>query len=245
MTINYYIRDDISGLASSGITLRDPQGVKHFFWGPGGDADEYGYFLGDPTAWKRYEKTIILPQGSAPGIWGISEMNVRDFAFNDYTYNFVETLIFQPDDSEDGWVLFAEMEDEQLLNIGLTNSTTNGYGYTYRIISEASGEEISGTYSPNAKTRAVGDCRIDVSSLPNGKLIVIVTAKDGEDNVLSVKSTIVNKTSSTSIEDIVNDSDNSKAEYYNMQGINVNSSILAPGIYIMRQGNKSSKILVK
>ena len=40
------------------------------------------------------------------------------------------------------------------------------------------------------------------------------------------------------------DSDTSAARYYNLQGIEVDASHLAPGIYIVRQGNKSRKTLV-
>ena len=35
------------------------------------------------------------------------------------------------------------------------------------------------------------------------------------------------------------------AEYYNLQGMRVNGDRLTPGIYIMRQGSKTSKILVR
>ena len=40
------------------------------------------------------ERTVILPAGSIPGIWGIAEINVRDRARNLERYNFVELVHF-------------------------------------------------------------------------------------------------------------------------------------------------------
>lgn len=185
--ISFYARDNISGICSYGVTLRDPQG-KMFTYG-GGDGipyDEYGYFDGDPTAWRKYGMTIILPQGSAPGIWGVAEMNVRDLAFNDFTYNFVETMIFEPDDSEDGWVLFADIEDSNLY-FTLNSSEGGGFGYTWRVIHEETGREISGEYKYTG-LRSAGQVNVDLSGMPEGELIIIVTAKDASGEVSAVKS---------------------------------------------------------
>ena len=186
VNISYYVRDNISGFSVSNITLRDPQGIQHFYWANNGPVDSEGYFAGDPTAWKRYEQTIILPQGSAPGIWGIAAMGVRDHAYNDYDYNFVETLIFEPDDSEDGWELFAEIEDSSLV-FGLDSAEGAGFGFTWRIIHEESGMEICGD-SYGSLTRASGQLRADISSMPGGSLILIVQALGEDGGVVAVKS---------------------------------------------------------
>ena len=50
---------------------------------------------------------------------------------------------------------------------------------------------------------------------------------------------------SAGIEGVGADSADSAARYYNLQGIEVDASHLAPGIYIVRQGNKSHKTLVR
>lgn len=47
------------------------------------------------------------------------------------------------------------------------------------------------------------------------------------------------------IDDILGDENNGAVEFYNLQGIKVGSDNLIPGIYIMRQGVKSSKVLIK
>jgi hypothetical protein len=74
--------------------LLDPQGLSHF---------QYHYhpnfytqfFDGDPTAWAEYEIDVVLPVGSAPGTWGLQELDVQDKARNMRNYNFVETVQFQ------------------------------------------------------------------------------------------------------------------------------------------------------
>ena len=49
---------------------------------------------GDATAWRRYEINVTLPIGSAPGIWGLSEMSLMDKAHNRASYDFTEVLRF-------------------------------------------------------------------------------------------------------------------------------------------------------
>ncbi|MBT5324067.1 MAG: hypothetical protein HOJ96_01905 [Campylobacteraceae bacterium] len=92
--ITYYAKDDKSGLGKVNYRLLDPQGISHF---------EYHYhenfrtlyFEGDPTAWTKYEINVVLPAGSAPGIWGLQELEVYDKANNRESYNFVETMHFE------------------------------------------------------------------------------------------------------------------------------------------------------
>lgn len=50
---------------------------------------------------------------------------------------------------------------------------------------------------------------------------------------------------SSAITDINVDNANAPVEYFNLQGIRVNADQLIPGIYVVRQGNKTSKVLVR
>ena len=94
VTIVYYARDDKSGLGQVSYRLLDPQGGSH---------SEYHYhenfrtefFVGDPTAWKRYEINAVLPVGSAPGTWGLESMELSDKVDNKNAQSFVENLHFQ------------------------------------------------------------------------------------------------------------------------------------------------------
>ncbi len=95
--ITFRIKDNISGYEISSMRLRDPQGVMHHFYHyPKG----YGgmYFIGDPTLFKKYRQTIVLPVGSAPGTWGLAEMIVFDKAGNTLRTDFTETVRFEVND---------------------------------------------------------------------------------------------------------------------------------------------------
>jgi hypothetical protein len=96
VTIEYYARDDISGYGSGGnLKLRDPQGIEHRY--PTYHRNWYtDYFDGDPRAWEKYVFQVILPRGSVPGIWGLSQMTLIDKAGQAKGYDFTETVRFDP-----------------------------------------------------------------------------------------------------------------------------------------------------
>ena len=47
------------------------------------------------------------------------------------------------------------------------------------------------------------------------------------------------------IDSITGDATDAPAEFYNLQGIRMDGNSLTPGIYIMRQGSKATKVLVR
>ncbi len=96
VTIKYFVRDDISGYGNnSNFILRDPQGIEHFYWFY--HRNTYTeYFDGDPTAWEEYTQQVLLPRGSVPGVWGLSQMVLTDKAGNGQPYSFTETVRFDP-----------------------------------------------------------------------------------------------------------------------------------------------------
>lgn len=207
VTINFYARDDISGLGPVDYHFIDPQGVLHgnyWFY----HRNFYTtFFEGNPTAWEHYQITHILPQGSAPGRWGLGQMTISDKAANEYTYNFVETLIFEPDDDMSKYILFADMNDSNMLYLTLTSESGSHFGYNYRVIHEESGQEISGTYAGHkseitAMSNNPADVSIDVSSLPDGELIVIANVLDENGKIETSKSTRVNKMGQSSVSEI-------------------------------------------
>ena len=92
-----------SGFANGSYTLRDPQGLErnysmlqtgesiNSFYSIQPDSSIYGY--------KRYYFKTLLPVGSPPGLWGVSEINTYDHARNRKYYNFVELVRFDVDQS--------------------------------------------------------------------------------------------------------------------------------------------------
>ena len=95
VTIKYWARDDKSGLGTVAYNLRDPQGKDHFYYASHANTHTL-FFHGDPAAWTSYTETVVLPAGSAPGTWGLANMVLHDKAGNRKTYDFTETLIFEP-----------------------------------------------------------------------------------------------------------------------------------------------------
>jgi len=93
VNIVYHAKDDKSGLGVVNYSLRDPQGIEHF---------EYHYhenyyslfFEGKPDEIVRYEINSILPEGSAPGKWGLTHITLVDKANNQKTYEFTEIIHF-------------------------------------------------------------------------------------------------------------------------------------------------------
>lgn len=241
VTINYYARDDKSGYDIGDYTLLDPQGIGHFEWHyiPGRGTM---FFDGDPTVWKRYTINCVLPQGSAPGIWGLASLGLRDKAMNERTYNFVETLIFEPDDNLDDYILLSDIKDEEL-TLKMTKTEGNDYSYGYRIINEDTGEEISGemtaqTTSKARLTRAsdssVTDADyaaiIDLSKLSDGNCIAIVQVKDGDGKAVAVRNTRFVKGNATSIDKIDVGEYDKLTPIYDLQGRKIITP--AKGVYI-------------
>ena len=106
--ITFRIKDNISGYEISSMRLRGPHGVTHHFYHyPEG----YGrmYFTGDPTLFKKYQQTIVLPVGSVPGTWGLAEMTVFDKAGNRLQADFTEIVRFEVNDAP----IYAESDVNQ------------------------------------------------------------------------------------------------------------------------------------
>ena len=93
VTITFKVKDNLSGYSLGSLRLRDPQGLTtHFYHYPPNGGTIFPH-PGD-TDWKFHTATKTLPVGSAPGTWGLFEMNVTDRAENFKTHDFTETITF-------------------------------------------------------------------------------------------------------------------------------------------------------
>ena len=104
----FRVKDNISGYRSTDMLLRDPQGVEHFFRHHRNEYYYSVYFPGDPTVYKTYQETIILPVGSVPGIWGLAEMTVWDKAQNKLLADFTEIARFEVETARAKPVVMAD-----------------------------------------------------------------------------------------------------------------------------------------
>ena len=114
--VTFKIKDDISGYAISDLYLRDPLGVMHREWHWISNRDYHRlYFNGDPTVYTTYDKTILLPVGSAPGTWGLAEMKVTDKAGNALHADFTEIVRFEVDDGS--YITKSDINKDGVVNI--------------------------------------------------------------------------------------------------------------------------------
>ena len=97
VNFTFRVKDDISGYKLGYFTMRDPQGLTtpDYHYAPRRNDI---YPSDEDFEWTEYTATVILPPGSAPGTWGITELTLRDRALNFKTYNFTEIVSFQVDD---------------------------------------------------------------------------------------------------------------------------------------------------
>lgn len=99
--ITFKVKDDISGYHSNYMYLRDPNGTMHGSFRHYVPRPNYSsvYYSFDPTVYKTYTKTIILPAGSIPGTWGLAQMKVRDKGRNRILVDFTEIIRFEVQDT--------------------------------------------------------------------------------------------------------------------------------------------------
>jgi hypothetical protein len=93
VTVTFKVRDNNSGYNVASLSLRDPQGINHQFWAYNDDTWTL-FSTDDVTEWHTYTRNIVLPVGSAPGTWGMSEMTIHDRAGNFKGYDFTEIVHF-------------------------------------------------------------------------------------------------------------------------------------------------------
>lgn len=92
------MRDNISGPHQAVFYTRDPHGnvFQHIFAKHhNGMYPDY-----DVTKWKQLNFTFLLPEGSAPGRWGIISCTVGDRAQNSTAYDFTEIVRFKVTDEQ-------------------------------------------------------------------------------------------------------------------------------------------------
>ncbi|MDE2756771.1 MAG: carboxypeptidase-like regulatory domain-containing protein, partial [Acidobacteriota bacterium] len=93
VTLTFRIRDNFAGFTHGYLYLRDPQGIEHGFWVY--TPNRFNLFPSeDPSLWTTHTWTVVLPEGSAPGTWGLANMTVRDRAQNFRQYDFTEIIHF-------------------------------------------------------------------------------------------------------------------------------------------------------
>ena len=98
VTVEFYVKDDVSGYSSATIVIRDPLGGERSYGHSGTDNYPHTrglYFQGDPTVFRKYTSDFRLPVGSIPGVWGVIGISVSDKAGNNIYHDFTEITRFE------------------------------------------------------------------------------------------------------------------------------------------------------
>ena len=97
VNITITISDNLSGVRIGYLKLIDPQGLLHEDWIYFEGINHTGTYspFEDNTTPRTFTIKRTLPAGSAPGIWGIYEISLTDFAENSVVYNFAEIVHFE------------------------------------------------------------------------------------------------------------------------------------------------------
>jgi len=93
----FRVKDDISGYNLGYYKFRDPQGLTSAYYHYP-DSRSSLFPTDFDSDWYEYTATVMLPVGSAPGQWGVTELTLRDRAQNFRTYDFTEIVRFDVDE---------------------------------------------------------------------------------------------------------------------------------------------------
>ncbi len=119
VTVEYYVKDDISGFEKGSIVIRDPLGGErdHTILGPYYYGAGWGgiYFQDDPKVYRKYTGYIYLPEGSVPGIWGVIGISVTDKAGNTIYHDFTEITRFEVIETQAAPTVTVTLPDKNAL----------------------------------------------------------------------------------------------------------------------------------
>ncbi len=190
-----------SGVATVGFVLRDPLG-NDFSYATGNSTmnhPELDYYDFNPdlnSNWAVYHFDLVLPAGSAPGIWGMASADIRDKAGNIKRYSFVELVRFDiiESDVELDEPLAAEILSDyvnasNVENISATISCSpcEGLNYLYTIYSLTGGAVVQGNGVFEADSMDLNE--INTSGVLDGTILFTVQVTDSEDQLIATLST--------------------------------------------------------
>lgn len=195
-----------AGVRSVSLVLRDPQG-KQFGFQTGNstmnhpDLDLANTEPDRNSDWKNYRFDLVLPQGSAPGVWGISDIVIQDKVGNTQSYNFVEYVRFDTIDSD--ITLDSPLEIEildKVINAGNVSSIKvkmscapcQGLNYVATIYSRFGG----GAVVRNEGTLTADEVIIEnmnTAGILDGEVNLTVQLTDTEDKLVATKTTAYTK----------------------------------------------------
>jgi hypothetical protein len=200
--------DKESGIRSITFTLRDPQGREYGFQTGNGTMNHTPLWenndWGIPNygdEWKVYDFDFLLPEGSAPGLWGLQAATVQDLVGNIRRYSFVEYIRFDVIKSD--IVLEAPLEIEildKVINAGNVDSIRvkmacipcEGLGYVATIYSRFGGGAVVRNEGVLDANEVIIE-NLNTAGILDGEVNLKVQLIDTESNLITVKEAVYTK----------------------------------------------------
>ena len=195
-----------AGVYIVNLTLRDPQGKKTGYQTGNGTMNHPDLDLGNTSPelnsnWKNYRFNLVLPQGSAPGVWGISDIVVIDKVGNTKSYNFEEYVRFD--------IIESDVELDEPLEIEIIDKAINA-GNVASIKAKISCipctdlkyvATIYSRYGGGAVVKSEGILdsneniieNLDTTGILDGEVNLTVQLTDSESNLIATKTTFYSK----------------------------------------------------
>lgn len=134
-------------------------------------------------------------------------------------------------------------------NVITVKANQNGYKLV-KVVFTGSGVNKTVTASTGSYANGVWTPETAVAQEANSNdIVTAVTLTPGAtmniNNINVIYAEDANATTSAIDSIVVDGDENAPAEYFNIQGVRVNADQLVPGLYIVRQGSKTLKIIVK
>ena len=155
---------------------------------------------------------------------------------------------YQAYSTAEGWSFFSSFIEMGNITVTFNNSNVSvPEGQTYTLSAEITKpddlEIYTYWYTSDASIASVDRDGV-LTARKQGTATITLEVNDYLGRMFTA-SCEVTVTEASGVEDIVVDGSTAPAEYYNLNGVRVNSSTLTPGIYIKLQGGKAEKVLVK
>ena len=195
-----------AGVYIVNLTLRDPQGKKTGYQTGNGTMNHPDLDLGNTSPelnsnWKNYRFNLVLPQGSAPGVWGISDIVIIDKVGNTKSYNFEEYVRFD--------IIESDVELDEPLEIEIIDKAINA-GNVASIKAKISCipctdlkyvATIYSRYGGGAVVKSEGILdsneniieNLDTTGILDGEVNLTVQLTDSESNLIATKTTFYSK----------------------------------------------------
>lgn len=202
-----YINQE-AGINNGSYTLRDPQG-KTFTFQMYGDLDkqfktQVFYTLkdpiGKPSDWRKYRVSVILPKGSAPGLWGVESITLTDRAFNTKNFNFTEIVRFDLEKADSTKLVQPKVEilgkkvnakNVQSLSLSISCKDCKNKNFRARFYSNLGGNSIVSEGKMSKDSIVVEN--INLTSVNDGILYATVYILDSTKTLLGIGKSIYAK----------------------------------------------------